>query len=80
MAALDYNTTGIQQHGQRFSRALSNTTGSNNIALGVQPAAMSPPAATTSISATQGVAGDAGKIRIGTAGTHTATLSLASIT
>ena len=34
---------------------------------------MSPPAAITLISATRGVAGDARKIRIGAAGTHTAT-------
>ena len=68
--ALQFNTTGNDNTGIGFQALSSNTTGASNIALGVN-AGLNLTTGNNNIDiGSQGVAGDANKIRIGTVGTQ----------
>src|SRR5437764_4989097 len=67
------NTTGSNNIANGYSALQFNTTGSNNIAFGLQAGVNLTTSSNNIDISNAGVAGDAGKIRLGTTGTHTAT-------
>ena len=72
LAALMSNTTGANNTASGVSALLSNSTGSSNIALGYQAGINLTTGDNNIDIGNQGVANEAGKIRIGTRGTHNA--------
>ena len=73
VSALYYNLSGHDNTAEGYS-ALLNSTGSNNIALGSSAGANITTGSNNIAIGHAGQAGDAGKIRLGKSGTHTATL------
>jgi hypothetical protein len=73
LAALQSNTTGSDNTAAGFHALLSNTTGNRNVALGYQAGWAQTTGSDNVYVANAGVAGESGRIRIGTAGTHTDT-------
>jgi Chaperone of endosialidase len=71
--AVYQNTTGNNNTGHGYSALLNNTTGVGNIALGSFAGANLTTGDNNIDIGNQGVAGEAGTVRIGTQGTHTAT-------
>ena len=71
--ALSNNGTGTSNTANGFDALFNNTTGSNNVAVGVQSGLNLTTGSNNIDIGNQGVAGEAGKIRIGTKGTHTGT-------
>jgi len=71
--AVYQNTTGNNNTGHGYSALLNNTTGVGNIAFGSFAGANLTTGDNNIDIGNQGVAGEAGTVRIGTQGTHTAT-------
>jgi trimeric autotransporter adhesin len=71
--ALFSNTTGIMNVAFGLEALYSNTTGSNNIAVGTNAGYHLTLGSNNIDIGNQGVAGESGTVRIGTAGTHIAT-------
>src|SRR5204863_628745 len=67
------NTTGSNNIANGYSALQFNTTGSNNIAFGLQAGVNLTTSSNNIDISSAGVADDAGMIRLGTTGTHTAT-------
>src|SRR4030095_12467502 len=72
-SALDANTTGNNNTANGSGALGNNTTGSNNTALGFNAGSSLTNGSNKIDIAQGGVAGESGKIRIGTAGKQTAT-------
>ncbi len=73
MQALNFNTTGDANTAVGFQALLNNTTGTNNIAIGDGAGSALTTSSNNIHIGNSGLLGDSNIIRIGTAGTHTAT-------
>src|SRR5207302_2483401 len=71
-SALHANTTGAENTATGFGALSANTTGTNNIALGSNAGVNLTTGNNNIDIGAPGTAGESGKIRIGTTGTHTA--------